>query len=493
MFMNPEIWTLIEREEIKELLESLAIDEGLKLRHFTNVSETLNQVEPEGGLILAIETEGRFDNYLTIIRRFNKNFINYEILVFGVDKNDEDLEHDYDSGVDLYLPFSPDQNEFILRSSHLVALRRIKSSTGMVGRSRALKEVLEMILQVAPTEVSVLIEGESGSGKELVAKALHLKSNRRTKGFEAVNCGAMAESLLESELFGHEKGSFTGAVSQRRGLFERADKGTLFLDEVGEMSLRMQVRFLRVLESGEYIRVGGTEKLTTDVRVIAATNRELETDVDNGLFRKDLYYRLKVIQIIIPPLRARQDDIPLLARHFIGRSSRKHGKTIRNVEKGSLELLKRYTWPGNIRELANVMDNLVVLSPTGIIRAVDIEKRLQERTTTQSFPDLPVHIQRTREEMERELIMNSLLSIHRDVKEIKGMLKDTGVNVTGKWRSWIEVEEAGGEVAKELDDLERDAIRESLIRNGGNRRKTAKQLGLSERTLYRRLQKYGLA
>ncbi|MBN2184605.1 MAG: sigma-54-dependent Fis family transcriptional regulator [Candidatus Krumholzibacteriota bacterium] len=489
--MNPEIWTLVKSEAIKGLLESLAVEEGLRLRHFNDLSAALNQSEPDGGLILAIDSSEKFENYLTIIRRFDKNFINYEIMVFGEDKTDDEIERDIDSGVDLYIASSIESDEFILKGSHLVAQRRIKSSSGMVGRSRTLRDVIDTILQVAPTEVSVLIQGESGSGKELIAKALHIRSNRRSKHFEAINCGAMTESLLESELFGHEKGAFTGAVAQRRGLFERADKGTLFLDEVGELTPHMQVRFLRVLETGEYFRVGGMERLNTDLRVIAATNRELETSVESGEFRKDLYYRLKVVQITIPPLRARQNDILLLAKHFIALSAKRHGKTIRGMEKGCIELLKEYTWPGNIRELANIMDNMVVLSKTGMISFLELSRRLEENRPVQNFPDLPVHIQRTREEMEREIILNSLLSLHNDVKEILRILGERGIPLSGKSKSWFEVEEADEEAGKGLDGLEKEAIREALIRNSGNRRLAARQLGLSERTLYRRLRKYG--
>jgi len=302
----------------------------------------------------------------------------------------------------------------------------------------------------------------------------------------------MAEGVLESELFGHEKGSFTGAVARRAGLFERADKGTLFLDEVGEMSLTMQVRLLRVLEKGEFMRVGGVDKLTTDVRVIAATNRELETDVERGQFRKDLYYRLKVVQVRIPPLRARQGDIPVLASHFLRSSCIKHGKAIRGIDREGMNLLKAYPWPGNIRELANMMDNLVVMNLDGNIRAVDIERRLQEKSPPMSFPDLPVHVQKTRDQIERELIINSLFSLHSDVREILRLLRDEGIPRGEKWRKWVEVEEADREKRPALDDLEREAIMEALRLNNGNRRKAARQLGLSERTLYRRLRGYGV-
>ncbi len=491
--MNPEIWVLIEKEEFGSLVESLVVGEGLRLRRFDNVSEPLGLQEPAGGVILAIDSTGRFSGYTTIIKRFQKNFLNFEVIVFGNEDGEESAGGSPEGIVDMYVPLPVDRDDFMVRGAHLVALRRVKSGAGIIGRSTVLREILDMVIQVAPTEVSVLIEGESGSGKELIARAIHQRSNRRSKGFEAVNCGAMAEGVLESELFGHEKGSFTGAVAKRVGLFERADKGTLFLDEVGEMSLTMQVRFLRVIETGEFMRVGGGVKLTTDVRVIAATNRELETDVERGRFRKDLYYRLKVVQIRIPPLRARQADIPVLANHFLRISCMKHGKIIRGIDKDGINLLKTYPWPGNIRELANIMDNLVVMNLDGNIKPFDIEKRLKDKAIPLPFPDLPVHVQKTRDQMERELIINSLLSLHTDVREILRVIKDEGMPGGEKWRRWVEVEEAGREKRPGLDDLEREAIMEALRLNNGNRRKVARQLGLSERTLYRRLKEYGMS
>jgi transcriptional regulator with PAS, ATPase and Fis domain len=316
-------------------------------------------------------------------------------------------------------------------------------------------------------------------------------SKRRDKLFEAVNCGALAEGILESELFGHERGSFTGAVARREGLFERANRGTLFLDEVGEMSLTMQVRLLRVIETGEFLRVGGSEQVRTDVRIIAATNRELGTAVARGEFRKDLYYRLKVVQIRIPPLRARTEDIAPLVHYFLAQSARKHGKKIRGIDQEGVAVLTRYAWPGNARELSNVIDNLTILSKEGTIRAGDIELRLREQMANQTFPDLPVHVQKSKEDVERELILNSLLSLHNDLREVLRILKGDSVPAAGRWRGWVEVKETRGTPGN-LEHMEREAIREALAVAAGNRRKAARRLGISERTLYRRIRKYKL-
>jgi DNA-binding NtrC family response regulator len=489
MKTNPEAWVFVQDEERERLLAEAARDEGLELKVFRNVGEAIPRSEPPGGIILAIDGTGRFKNYPTIIKRFQKEYVGLEVVVFGEAKGADEARQ-RELGVDLFVPVPVDRDEFAIGFSHLAAIRRVKATAGIVGRSSELAEMLETVLQVAPTEVPVLIAGESGSGKELTARAIHLMSKRADKLFEAVNCAALAEGVLESELFGHERGSFTGAVARRQGLFERANHGTLFLDEVGEMSLGMQVRLLRVIETGEFLRVGGSERVHTNVRIVAATNRELELAVERGGFRKDLYYRLKVVQIRIPPLRTRPDDIPILAHHFIAQSSRKHGKRIRGIEKEGMDLLASYPWPGNVRELSNVIDNLTILSRDGMIRAADVEKRLREKRSGEAFPDLPVHVQRSRDEVERELILSSLLSLHNDIREVLDILRGRGGPERGRWREWVEVKEAQSEDPRDLRRIEREAIREALAANNGNRRKAARSLGISERTLYRRLKTF---
>lgn len=489
---NPEIWVLADDEELVKLVAGLSDTESLEWRMFQSAQQALSGDEPQGGLLLVIESGKKYSNYLTVIKRFRKNFFYASVIVFGAALSAVESERERQQGVDLYITVPVDPEDFHARASHLVSLLRLRRSAGIIGRAQPINEMLEMILQVAPTEVPVLIQGESGSGKELTARAIHHASRRKDKSFEAVNCGALAEGVLESELFGHERGSFTGAVAQRLGLFERANKGTLFLDEVGEMPLNMQVRLLRVIETGEFMRVGGSERLRTDVRLIGATNRELESAVENGEFRKDLYYRLKVVQIRIPTLRSRREDIPTLVNYFIHESARKHGKEIKGIERGGMDPLITYPWPGNVRELANTIDNLIVLSRHPTIRKTDIEERLESEFDGRAFADLPVPIQQTRDEMERELIINSLLSLNNDVKEILRLLKGEREPVSRRWGRYVEVEETPFEEPKDLGRIERGAIMETLVANGGNRRKTAKQLGISERTLYRRLKEYDI-
>lgn len=493
--MSLELWILVKAKKIEGMLEELADSEALNTRRFSDIAQIFNDTEPEGGVILAIDTSMCHSNYLTAIKRLQKRFFNMEVIVFGPSKPPQEIEKEKRIGVDLYINKPVNEAEFFARASHICSLRRLKNSVGIVGRSPALVEMLETVSQVAPTNVPVLIEGESGSGKELTAKAIHLMSDRKNRLFEAVNCGALAEGVLESELFGHERGAFTGAVSRRSGLFERADGGSLFLDEVGEMSLNMQVRLLRVLETGEFYRVGGTKKLISDVRVIAATNRELKSSVERGEFRKDLYYRLKVVKVVIPPLRARTEDITILAYYFLRRSSRKHNKKIKGISSEAIDLLKQYSWPGNIRELSNVIDNLTVLSKGPIIQASDVENKLKDGMGDHgTIPDLPVHVRRSREDMERELIINTLLTLHNDVKEILHLLKgEVRTHYSeGILDNIMEVKEADSYRNKNLRDLEREAVKEALIDNDGNRRKAAEQLGISERTLYRRLKEFNI-
>jgi two-component system, NtrC family, response regulator len=246
----------------------------------------------------------------------------------------------------------------------------------IIGKGRAMQDLFETIRKVAPATATVMIEGENGTGKELVAKAIHYNGPRRDKPFVAVNCSALAETLLESELFGHEKGAFTGAVSMKKGRFELSDTGTLFLDEIGELSLNLQVKLLRVLQERVFERVGGTKPVTVDVRIIAATNKEMKSEVESGRFREDLYYRLNVLHLIIPPLRDRKEDIRLLIEHFIRKyaDERKNAIPVIGVEPEVERLFYDYYWPGNIRELENVIERAMIMCPDEKIRVTDLPK-----------------------------------------------------------------------------------------------------------------------
>ncbi len=310
------------------------------------------------------------------------------------------------------------------------------ASTSILGTSPLMQELLEMISYVAPTEATVLINGESGTGKELVAAELHNNSDRSDRPFIKVNCAALAESLLESELFGHEKGAFTGADKRREGKFVQAEGGTLFLDEIGETSQAMQVKMLRVLQEHELQRVGGEETIHTDARIIAATNRDLEKEVREGNFREDLYYRLNVVTVVVPPLRDRREDIPLLVEHFVRKFAAKNRREVAGVTPECMELLRSYSWPGNVRELENAIERGVIL-----MRG--------EYLTEKSLP-LPIQKQ--------------------GAEQIK-----TGASESG---------------SSSLQAQEKVLILKTLEETGGNKSEAARRLGITRKTLQNKLHKY---
>ncbi|TCW60265.1 sigma 54-interacting transcriptional regulator [Treponema sp. J25] len=276
----------------------------------------------------------------------------------------------------------------------------------LIGTSRFMQELYSLIQQVAPTDATVLITGESGTGKELVAQELFRLSRRRDKPFVKVNCAALPESIIESELFGHEKGAFTGAISQRKGRFELAQGGTIFLDEIGELSPQVQVKLLRVLQEREIERVGGERPIPIDVRLIAATNRRLEEEVRTGRFREDLFYRLNVFPIHVPPLRERKSDIILLADHFAEKYAVKHGKLIKRISSPALDLLSSYHWPGNVRELENCIERAVILSTDGVIHAYHLPPSLQSAQSTNTEPTSTLEAALSR--LEKEMIVEAL-------------------------------------------------------------------------------------
>lgn len=307
---------------------------------------------------------------------------------------------------------------------------------GIIGSSHAMHAIVQKLKQVAPTNASVLILGESGTGKELIAKAIHANSRRKGNVFVPLNCAALGEGVLESELFGHERGAFTGASSLRKGRFEHANEGTLFLDEVGDIPSSVQVKLLRVLEEGEVVRMGSNDPVPTDVRLICATHRDLRERIEDEKFREDLFYRINVVTIEIPPLRERTVDIPLLVEHFLEEYSRIHDKPVEGISREALRVLTTYSWPGNVRELKNAIENMVVTSEDKVLDVVD----------------LPGHIH-----PQQPLSVGSSLPMGTTIQE-----------------------------------MERELIRTTLEHVEGNRRKAAASLGIGERTLYRKIDEYDL-
>lgn len=401
--------------------------------------------------------------------------------------------------------------------------KRLAQLTGLVGESEAIREVLVKVEQIAPVSSTVLIEGESGTGKELIARAIHRLGPRRGKPFIAVNVGALPETLLESELFGHEKGAFTGAAERRLGRFELADTGTLFLDEIGEVPSSTQVKLLRVLEEREVTRVGGTQIIPIDVRVVAATNRPLREHVEEGGFRADLYYRLNVLRIYLPPLRERKEDIPLLVRRFVTEFSRLHDRPFHGISADAMSLLIEYPWPGNVRELRNLVESMVVLAHGREIVADDIPRAIRDAGGRRL---LPVHVGPQLREGERaqgrelEFIVRSLVELKLQVEELRRRMDVEVPRATVGWMGEVRaqstadgssyVPSATSALVRAIEprdeslpaasimlspgmtmaDIERVAIQGALRDTAGNRRKAADLLGIGERTLYRKLREY---
>jgi transcriptional regulator with PAS, ATPase and Fis domain len=350
---------------------------------------------------------------------------------------------------------------------------------GIVGESPEILEIVDVVRQVAPTDITVLITGESGVGKEVLMSAIHAASKRASKPLVTVNCGAIPEGLIESELFGHEKGSFTSAVDMRKGYFEIADGGTIFLDEIGETPLSTQVKLLRVLENGEFMRVGASVPRKADVRVIAATNKNLDYEVQQKHFRADLYFRLRSVNIHVPPLRNRREDIPLLVDHIIREFTEKNKMSFEGFTDEATDLLLNYDWPGNVRELRNVLESIVVLENGKRITAEGVQKYLQSQRVESAERNLPVRSNRSVEQAERELIYRALLDLKTNILELREIVALQAAALPGNngHKEGVEVN----------DEMERRMIRSSLERHRGNRRLAAKELNISERTLYRKI------
>jgi DNA-binding NtrC family response regulator len=424
----------------------------------------------------------------------------------------EAAEHLAETVLLLIGPFDQDQREKLSRriSAHYaidapirkqafaevmerVSMRSaIVRKAGLIGKSAVMEETVQTIMQVGPTPITVLITGESGVGKEVIARAIHSVSPRAGNPFLAVNCAALAEGVLESELFGHEKGSFTGAVARRTGMFEKANGGTIFLDEIGEIPPSTQIRLLRVLEEREIMRVGGMESITVDVRIIAATNRDLRDLVEKNAFRRDLYYRIKVLEIDVPPLRNRPEDIPLLIDRMLKRYSRENGLPLRRFDEETKQYLSRAVWPGNVRELRNFVESCLALTTKKVIGLSDIPEHILGEIHRQGA--LPVLKEKIPEHTERELIYRTLIELKNDLAEIRDLLRRGGAVAPGYIEPLHHMEvvpfQPGNETT--LDEMERVAITDALRQTRGNRRRAAKLLGIGERTLYRRLKRYDI-
>jgi len=382
-------------------------------------------------------------------------------------------------------------------------LTQLATRFGLVGESPLMMQAISRLLQVAPTDLTVLITGETGTGKEVFAHAVHELSQRKKAPFVGVNCAAIPETLLESELFGAEKGAYTGSVEQRKGFFETAHRGTIFLDEIGEMPIGTQVKLLRILESGEYSRLGSSGNLKVDVRVVAATNKDLSYEVRQGRFRQDLFFRLNSVNIVLPPLRQHPDDIPLLVEHFAQKVAEKNHITYQGIDADATAVLEAMQWQGNVRELRNIVETMVTLEKgsrisTGMIqRYLPQQQTFEEPRSSQAIVRL-VDQASTVHDPDAQMIYRLLLQLTNDVNDTKTVLRHLVAlgmeSVTPSSTAIIKVPQDQPIAPLELNlaAMERGAIEEALRRSKGNRREAADMLGISERTLYRKITEYQL-
>lgn len=408
-----------------------------------------------------------------------------------------------------------------------LSLQQVKQRFGIIGNAPLLNRSLEVAMQVAPTDISVLVNGESGVGKEIIPQVIHQLSSRKHNEYIAVNCGAIPEGTIDSELFGHEKGSFTGATGSRQGYFEVADGGTIFLDEVAELPMQTQVRLLRVLETGEFIRVGSSKVIKTNVRVVAATNENMQQAIHSGKFREDLFYRLSTVPIYLPPLRSRTDDIYLLFRKFASDFAEKYRMPAIRLKDDAVEILNKYHWPGNIRQLKNLVEQISVIEQEREIEGSRLQSYLPHE---QDFTPSIVSQSDTKID-ERELMYKFLFDMKNDLNELKKLVVELlnhqgeftlssdqaamvdriyqDINIgehrilpsTPVQASPIEYSEPDAEIIQmheevkeslSLEDQEKELILKALEKHKGKRKNAADELGISERTLYRKIKEYDL-
>ena len=506
-----------DKAELAKLREAV-VPLGVSVLEADNASSVLNRLkESDLFLIILDSSMPDCDGMKLLAEAGKRNKAVSIIFMVGQDEENEIPEGALRLGANDYLVKPWSQNELRTRIEKLLAKWRLTRTGRIKGNSRVVSDLLESILLVAPTRMTVLVTGESGTGKDLVARSIHDFGSRAGEPFFPINCGAIPESLLESELFGHEKGAFTGAHEMKPGKFELAGKGTIFLDEIGEMPLSLQVKLLRVLEEYRIMRVGGTREIPVEARIVAASNRNLEEEIRAGRFRKDLFYRLKIIQIDVLPLRDRPEDIPLLMNLFKEEFEKSQEVKHPGFTSEAVKALVRYSWPGNVRELKSLVDSTLIFNPDNMIQPEDLPDYIY--SVPEKNPLLPAVVDRPRDELEREIIYKTLLALRDELAEVKGMVKvlisENGIRSDrsglgepvgfeqdifsrgNRGEREVRTGEGRGETEAEIEDLsledmEMDIIRKALQANRGNRKNTAVALGIGERTLYRKIKKYGL-
>jgi len=443
---------------MREFLEILLQKEGHQIESAASGKEGLERIESEKFDLIICDIMMPRISGMEILKRARDLDKNAMVIMITAYASPENAVEAMKIGAYDYItkPFQVDEIKLVvnkalektqLMEENLRLRQEVESRykfRNLVGASRPMQEVFDLIRKIAPTKANILVLGESGTGKELAAKAIHYNSDRGDKPMVTVNCGAIPSELLESELFGHLKGSFTGAYHDKRGLFETAHQGTIFLDEIGEMPLHIQVKLLRAIQEKTFKPVGGVKDKSVDVRVIAASNRDLQEAIKQGIFREDLYYRLNVIQIRMPPLRERMDDIPLLVEHFINRFSEEIGKEVSGISEKAMNILREHDWPGNIRELENTIERAISLAYSDTIMPDNLPDKL---VSEKSEPPLS---------------------------------------------SGFSIPEEGMEMEKYMEELEKTLVLEALQRSGGVKKRAAELLGISFRSFRYRLEKLGI-
>src|SRR5579864_9000323 len=420
--MKPTILVVDDEPGVRSALSGVLSDEGYSVEAVPRGEACLDRVTRDGVDLVLLDVWLPGIDGLETLKRLRERQVDAEIVLISGHGNIESAVRAIKMGAFDFVekPLSLEKTVLVVRNAlhqrrleqENRALRaKVDRAHTMVGESYAMRQLREQVAMAAPTNGRVLIYGENGTGKELVARTIHQLSRRRNSVFVEVNCAAIPEELIESELFGHVRGAFTGAVADRRGKFEAADGGTIFLDEIGDMSVKTQAKVLRVLQEQTLEAVGGTARIKVDARVIAATNKDLQTEIRAGHFREDLYFRLNVIPIFVPPLRDRREDIPLLAEHFMGELAREYGRRVKSFDEAAMSAIQRYAWPGNVRELRNVIERLMIMVPGESISAGDLAFLAQRDGTS---PDLagsaPSHmtLHQARDRFERDLILRTL-------------------------------------------------------------------------------------
>ncbi|MQA28338.1 MAG: response regulator [Luteitalea sp.] len=448
--MKPTILVVDDEPGVRSSLTGVLRDEGYNVESVPSGESCLDRVTRGAVDLILLDVWLPGMDGLATLARLRERQVDAQIVLISGHGNIESAVKAIKMGAFDFVekPLSLDKTLLVVRNAlrqqrleaENRALRaRVDRTQTMVGESQAMRQLRAQVAMAAPTNGRVLIYGENGTGKELVARTVHALSRRRTATFVEVNCAAIPEELIESELFGHLRGAFTGAVADRRGKFEVADGGTIFLDEIGDMSLKTQAKVLRVLQEQTMEPVGGTNRIKVDARVLAATNKDLQTEIRNGRFREDLYFRLNVIPISVPPLRDRYEDIPLLAEHFMAELAREYGRRVKRFDPGAFSLLQHYPWPGNVRELRNVIERLMIMVPGDSIAAEDLgflEAGTPSRTPPAQVSSERMTLHEARDRFERDLILRTLADQQGNMSRTAEVLGVERSNLYRKMRAF---------------------------------------------------------